>query len=150
MSTFLSVRDLTPFNPGIDPEQAAQMIEDVDALAVLVAPCIADPGFQHIGAVRALLRGAVLRWADAGSGALASQTAGPFGITLDTRTERRGLLWPSEIAQLQGMCSGRGGGAFSVDTTPGTGRLAHLDTCSVNFGANDCSCGVILISGLLP
>ena len=55
-------------------------------------------------AVRAILRGAVIRWNDSGSGALQAQTAGPFGQTHDTRQERRGMFWPSEIVPLQSFC----------------------------------------------
>jgi hypothetical protein len=64
--------------------------------------------------VRAILRGAVLRWNEAGSGALSAQTAGPFGQTIDTRQERRGMFWPSEIVALQNLCSTNQGGSYSV------------------------------------
>ena len=102
---FLYITDLEPF-ATIDPAKAQAMIDDAEAMAVLAAPCITAPGFLYSGAVRAVLRGAVLRWNEAGTGALQSQTAGPFGQTLDTRQERRGMFWPSEIAQLQSFCAG--------------------------------------------
>jgi hypothetical protein len=113
MGTFLAPDDLEPF-AVIDPTKADAMIEDAEAMAMLAAPCIALPGFAHTAALRAILRGAVLRWVDSGSGALAAQTAGPFGQTLDTRQERRGMFWPSEITALQNLCATNQGGVYSV------------------------------------
>lgn len=100
---FLEPSDLDPF-ADIPLAKAQAMIEDAESMALLAAPCIADDDFDNAGAVLAILRGAIIRWVDAGSGALQSQTTGPFGQTLDTRQERRGMFWPSEISQLQGLC----------------------------------------------
>lgn len=129
------------------------MVAGANAKASRVAPCLvtafdaAEPTAAQVSALaeaRLVLIGAVKRWADAGSGALASQTAGPFGQTIDTRQRTGYNLWPSEITDLQGICSamtGTGGRqAFSVDTTPVAS--AHLPWCALNFGANYCSCGV--------
>lgn len=113
MGTFLTPVDLMPF-AEINSEKAHAMIDDAEAMAVLVAPCITAAGFAHTTAVKAILRGAILRWNDAGTGALQAQTAGPFGQTLDTRQERRGMFWPSEIQQLQSLCAGAEGGTYSV------------------------------------
>lgn len=112
MGTFLTVNDLAPF-ATIGLAKAEAMIDDAEAMAVLAAPCINDVGFAYGTAVKAILRGAVLRWNDSGSGALQAQTAGPFGQTLDTRQERRGMFWPSEIVALQSLCASRGG-VYSV------------------------------------
>jgi hypothetical protein len=87
-------------------------------MAVLAAPCITDAGFMQPDAVKAILRGAVLRWNDAGSGALQQRTqaAGAFslGETYDTRQERRGMFWPPEIVALQSLCANAQGGAYTV------------------------------------
>ncbi|WP_051549264.1 hypothetical protein [Nocardioides sp. URHA0032] len=123
MGTFLSVDDLEPF-AAIEPAKAEAMIEDAEAMALLAAPCISVDGFAHSTAVKAILRGAVLRWNDSGSGALQAQTAGPFGQTLDTRQERRGMFWPSEIVALQNLCATGQGGVYSVS-------LAGPDATSV-------------------
>lgn len=104
MGKFLEPADLTPFS-SIDENKAQAMIADAESMAVLVAPCINSDGFSNFGAVRAILRGAVLRWNDAGTGAIQAQTAGPFGQTIDTRQERRGMFWPSDIEQLQNLCA---------------------------------------------
>jgi hypothetical protein len=122
------------------------MIDDATATALMAAPCLADEDSltaEQIAAVRAVLRGAVLRWNDAGSGALTSQQVGPFAQALDTRTQRRGMFWPSEIEQLQDICKGEDSGAFAVDTVA-TCSVTHADICSINFGATYCSCGAYL------
>ena len=108
---FLTPSDLEPFTT-VDTAKAQAMIEDAEAMALLAAPCISASGFVNGGAVKAILRGAVLRWIESGTGAVQQQSAGPFGQTLDTRQERRGMFWPSEITQLQGLCST--GSAFTL------------------------------------
>lgn len=113
MGTFLAVDDLAPF-ATIDAAKADAMIEDAEAMALLAAPCIAAVDFAYGAAVKAILRGAVLRWNEAGTGALQAQNAGPFGQTLDTRQERRGMFWPSEITALQGLCVGAEGGTYTT------------------------------------
>ena len=142
---FLIVDDLQSFAPDIDLVKAAMMIEDASAMAVLAAPCIGtEPttlSAAQLAALKAILRGAILRWNDSGSGALSAQAAGPFGQTLDTRQPRRGMFWPSEIAQLRDLCGGTSSGAFSIDTAPGAYGV-HADSCAINFGAIYCSCGV--------
>lgn len=107
--------------------------------------------WQRIGPVpdqlaeaKLLLIGAVTRWAEAGSGAIQQQTAGPFGMTVDTRQKSSGYrLWPSEIEGLQDICSStddESGKAFSVDTAPSLSGQ-HVPWCSYNLGAAYCSCG---------
>lgn len=149
MAVFITVEDLEAFDPGIDPAKAEQMIADAEALAMLAAPCLADPEFREDeflrGAARAIIRGAILRWNDSGSGAVTQVGAGAFQQTMDTRTVRRSMFWPSEIEQLRELCATFNGvkaeGAFSVDTVPTLGG-AHLPWCSLAFGAVYCSCGV--------
>lgn len=145
MGTFLEASDLTPF-ADIDPVKAEAMIEDAEAQAMLVAPCLGDDELDpplsdiKIAAVKSILRGSILRWNEAGTGIRQSVTTGPFGETIDTTQQRRGMFWPSEIDNLQNVCSsGEKGKAFSVDTV-GCGSV-HADICSINFGATYCSCG---------
>lgn len=104
MVSFLSVSDLLVFAPELSEDKANAMIEDATAMAVLAAPCITDEAFTNALAVRAILRGAILRWNDAGTGAVTAQAAGPFSQSLDTRQERKGMFWPSEIVALQSLC----------------------------------------------
>ncbi|MFD7075236.1 hypothetical protein ACFV9G_13600 [Nocardioides sp. NPDC059952] len=114
--------DLAPF-ADIDEAQAAAMIADATAMAVLVAPCLGDEDSltpEQQAATKAILRGAILRWNDTGTGAFQSQTAGPYTVQLDTRQTRRAMFYPSEIEQLQAVCAGGvTTGAFTVDTAPG-------------------------------
>src|SRR3569833_383278 len=106
--TFLEPVDLEPF-ASIDDAKAQAMIDDAEAMAALIAPCILATDFANTAAVKAILRGAVLRWNDAGSGALQAQNAGPFGMTVDTRQDRRGMFQPGDIEQLQNLCGTVGG-----------------------------------------
>jgi hypothetical protein len=148
---FLDAADLAAF-AEIEETKAQGMIDDASALAVLAAPCLGNEDAlteQQITAVKAVLRGAVLRWNDSGSGAFTQQGAGPFNVSVDTRQARRSMFWPSEITQLQAICrDGASSGAFAIDTAAAP-ALIHADTCSINFGATYCSCGAIL-TGYAP
>lgn len=116
----LEVDDLTPFATIAD-EKAEAMVASAIARAILLAPCLEDEDElteNQIEAARSVLRDAVLRWAEAGSGAVASQAWGSYSQTLDTRQTRRALFWPSEIKDLQLICKGGedSGGVFAIDT----------------------------------
>ncbi len=144
----IELEDLLPF-AEIPSAKATAMIEDALAMAALVAPCITDDDFDagKAAAAKAILRGAILRWHEAGQGALSQrqQTAGPFSEAqmFDTRQPRRAMFWPSEIEALERLCrTETGGRAWSYDTL-GSG-VEHADTCAINFGANYCDCGAIL------
>lgn len=153
---YLTPTDLAPF-AEIDEAKAEAMIADAVAQAILAAPCLAteaDLDDNQLAAVLSVLRGAVLRWDEVGAGGAVTQhqqTAGPFS---DGKTffqpQRRTLFWPSEIEQLQTICAAVSGavddGAFAVDTAPCTGS-GHALICSINFGANYCSCGADLTNG---
>lgn len=143
MTVFLTNADLAPF-ATIDDDKAGAMIADAVAMAALVAPCILSnevfTDLDKTAAVRAILRGAILRWNDAGTGAITQQSAGPFSQTLDQSKIRKGMFFPSEITQLQSICDSTGsGGAFAVDTVTSTAH--HSLSCSFRFGATYCSCG---------
>lgn len=142
--TFIEVGDLTPF-AEIDQAKAEAMIADAVAMATLAAPCLTTPEFARdeakTAALKAILRGAILRWHEAGTGVVSQQTAGPFGQTIDTSKPRKAMFWPSEIDQLRGLCADADGdAAFSVDTVPTTG-MWHRPWCAVYFSGVYCSCG---------
>lgn len=152
---FLTTDDLEAF-ADINDEKAEQMIADAEALALLAAPCLAEPDPDVLltdaqkAAVKAVLRSAILRWNDAGSGALQSEQVGPFGQTYDNRQQRRSMFWPSEIVQLQDICGGTStGGAFALDTIDAV-TYVHADICALRFGALYCSCGAILTGYVEP
>lgn len=133
--------DLAPF-ADIDPAKAQAMIDDALALAARVAPCITDPAFEFDDAAKAIIRGAILRWNDSGSGVVTQEAWGPYSQTVDSRQTRRSMFWPSEITDLQALCQEKQQAtAFTVDTAPALGG-GHMPWCSLNFGATYCSCGV--------
>lgn len=135
----LTLDDLTPF-AEVDDAKGLAMIDDALAMAAVVAPCIIDEDFVYAAAAKAILRGAILRWNEAGTGALTQQGAGPFQVSYDNRNPRKSLFWPSEIKQLQDLCAESGqGGAFTIDLL-GLSDI-HADICALRFGANYCSCG---------
>jgi len=157
---FITLADLTPFTV-IDPAKAAEMIADAEAMAILAAPCLVDittaPEGEtpaeaalreaKVSAVKAILRGAILRWQEAGAGTTQAEqrTIGPFGMqTTLAPAARRAMFWPSELEQLQGICAtGEQGKAFSIDTAPTSGYAGlHAPWCFYHFGALYCSCGV--------
>ena len=119
-------------------------VDGANARASRVAPCLSDPDQEptpgQLAEAKLILIGAVIRWSQAGSGAFQSQTAGPYGMTLDTRQRSGFNLWPSEITQLQDICkSGSESKAYAVDTVSCGGW--HSPICSLYFGGS-CSCGV--------
>lgn len=149
LPVLLAPADLTPFQADIPLAKAEAMIADAVAMAAQVAPCITAADFAYPDAVKAILRGAVLRWNDAGTGAAQTQSTGPFSVSYDNRQPRRGMFWPSEIQQLQDLCRTTSTGAFSIMPGPVV-STGHADICALNFGAEYCSCGAVLTNLLYP
>lgn len=119
---FLTVADLVPFVPNVDAAKAQAMIDDASALASVLAPCINGGTFTAGSAVKAILRGAIIRWLSAGSGAASSVQVGQVQMGFPTQ-DRRAMFWPAEIQQLQSLCSS--GSVYSVS-------LAGPDPVTVN------------------
>lgn len=116
MPPLIAPEDLAPWGQ-IEQSKAEAMIADATAMALRIAPCLRDTEDpDKIAAAKAVLRQAILRWNEAGSGAVQSKTIGPFGETFDTRQPRRGLFWPTEISDLEGLCSNTRK-AFVIDPT---------------------------------
>ena len=140
-------------------ELADAMLAGANAKASRVAPCLTWDGSEtgkpaptedQLAEARLVLIGAVKRWAEASSGAIQSQQAGPFGQVLDTRQRTGFNLWPSEIESLQDVCAsgGKSGGAFSFSI--GGTSSAHTAWCSLMLGAAYCSCGADLTNYEYP
>jgi len=135
-------------------EMVEMMVAGANAKASRVAPCLAStdpvPSDDQLSEARLVLVGAVKRWAEAGSGAVQQQTAGPFSMSTDTRQRTGFNLWPSEITDLQAICStgSTGRQAFSIDTARASS--AHMPWCSLAFGALYCSCGADLTDEQYP
>jgi hypothetical protein len=123
---------------------AAKWVAGANAQASRVAPCLtADdppPTEDQLAEAQLVLIGAVIRWSQAGSGALQAETIGPLARTVDTRQRVGFRLWPSDITQLQDICKdGSESKAFAIDTVPCVGF--HSPICSIYFGGGACSCG---------
>lgn len=112
------------------------MVNGANAKASRVAPCLAGTGDEaptddQLAEAKLVLIGAIKRWAEAGAGALQSQSAGPFAQTIDTRQRIGFNLWPSEIEALQEICraAGEGGAgrAFEIDTMPADSGVYGVD-----------------------
>lgn len=157
MATIIEVTDLPADLQTA--ELIAVMVAGANARAARVAPCLTWTGIpdtepaptaDQLAEAKLVLLGAVKRWAEAGSGALSAQTAGPFGQTIDTRQRTGYNLWPSEITDLQAICATgtTGRQAFSFDTAAACS--AHLPWCNLAFGANWCSCGADLTAEQYP
>lgn len=145
--------DLKPF-ADIPPDKAEAMIADAMALAALYAPCILDPRFEYEAAATAIIRGAILRWNAADTGAVTSQTAGPFSVAIDSSVRRNGMYTPQEIEQLQALCSDPNaqngvGSAWGYDTVPAAGQQ-HAEICCKTFNEPHCSCGANLTKSGRP
>lgn len=125
MATIISVSDLPTALRSVD--MIEDMIAGANAKASRVAPCLTAtettmPTVDQLAEARLVLLGAVKRWAEAGSGALQSQTAGPFSVGLDTRQRTGFNLWPSEITALQEICTGDSGGTVYSISLAGPDR----------------------------
>jgi hypothetical protein len=120
-------------------ELVATMVAGANAKASRVAPCLTwedededhpEPTEEQLAEAKLVLIGAVKRWVEAGTGAFQQQTAGPFGVTVDTRQRTGYNLWPSEIEGLQEICmdaDAEGTGAFEVDTMPASAGVYGVD-----------------------
>lgn len=125
---------------------AGLWVDGANARASRVAPCLAatdpEPSDDQLAEAKLILIGAVIRWSQAGSGALQSLQAMAFGATFDTRQRSGFNLWPSEITQLQDICkSASESKAFSIDTVNCGSQ--HSPICSIYFGGA-CSCGAVI------
>lgn len=130
-------------------ELARVMVAAANAKAARVAPCLAQDTAteDQLAEAKLTLIGAIKRWAEAGSGAVTQQTAGPFSMSTDTRQRSGFTLWPTEIADLQGICKGPTARKIhAIDTVPTASP--HPYGCSVWFNA-PCSCGLDPLGAVL-
>lgn len=143
----LKPEDFDEFASTTSTAKRQQMIDDALGLALFYAPCLAAPDFKHRAAAKAIVRGAVLRWLEAGSGAVVTQSTMSYGQTIDTRQPRRGMFYRSEIDDLRKLCVSDEdtGGAFNIDTLPAGGTI-HSPVCDLQpwIGGDHCTCGANL------
>ena len=120
MGTWLDPQDLALLAPGADVERLGVLIEDIEAQAIMHAPCIVNlmDGAQ-IAAIKSILRQAALRWHVAGDGEVTTQseTVGPASYSVTTSPARKGAgrLYDNEVQDLRNLCGGgRRRRAFSL------------------------------------
>jgi hypothetical protein len=141
-------------------ESVDLLVAGANAKASRVAPCLTwdgseedepAPSDDQLAEAKLVLIGAVKRWSEVAAGAYQQQTAGPFGVTLDTRQRTGFNLWPSEIEGLQDICaSGTDSSTSAFSITPGAATSVHLAWCNLNFGSTYCSCGADLTNYAYP
>lgn len=105
---FLKPQDLSPF-AEIPLDKAQAMIDDAEAKALVIEPKLAQNdqlSATQINAVRALLRDAILRWNDRGSGALTQTSIGQVNVSSDSRSWGQNLFTSREEAQLRSIAAG--------------------------------------------
>jgi len=158
VAEIISVADLPTALQSAELVEA--MVDGVNAKASRVAPCLTwdgsveeqpAPTDDQLAEARLVMLGAVKRWAESGAGALSQQTAGPLSLSVDTRQRTGFNLRPSEIEDLQEICSSgstASSGAFSIRPSGSTG--AHMPWCSLMLGALYCSCGADLTNYEYP
>lgn len=124
MAVSLTYDDLIPFAPNLSEDKAEVMIIDALALAARVAPCLLGDELPEAdaAAAKAILRGAILRWNDQGTGEQPQLVAGIFQMNPSQGQPRRSLLLPSEIKDLTAICGGSSPRrAYMVDLIPEDG-----------------------------
>lgn len=147
------------FGDDIPDDVATALIAGTWARALKIAPCLADmewtdddtePGWANTQLVKDILRDAILRRDEAGTGVVGSRVSGDYQETLKYSG---GLFRPSEIADLQQLCSDykSSGRATTHLTIPEESvYVQHADWCSINFGGTLCDCGAELTQDGLP
>ena len=117
----LTPADLKHF-ATITDAKAQDMIDDALGVAFIHAPCILSDDFdpQKRRSAKAIIRGAILRWIEAGTGAVQTQSSMSYSQTLDTRQPRKVMFFPSELDALRRLCRSDTdtGGAFAIDLLP--------------------------------
>lgn len=109
--------DLRAVLPGLSDEALQDWIDDAEALAESLAPCITNPDFPHGAALKALLRAAIRYNASGAGGAVTQISAGPWQKSVDTRNTSSGILFsPAQEKRLRALCRPRisEAGAYSV------------------------------------
>lgn len=146
MGQYLQPEDVFPF-VEVDLARLVILIEDAEVFATMVVPTLTEP--SSISAdqrrqVKTILRRAVIREADAGTGSKVQESAGPYSYTVDTRSLRgASFLTEDEEETLRTICGvGRSNQVFSVDVTPTL--TEHLPWCDLMFGGVTCTCGASL------
>ncbi len=122
MSLYLQPADFTAL-VELEPERLVILIEDAETFATMAAPPLAAPDAlteQQRAQARTILRRAVVRESDSGTGAKVQEVAGPYSYSVDTRTAGRvSFLTDEEEDALRGVVGlVKSTQAFNTDVTP--------------------------------
>lgn len=124
MQAPIQFSDLQKFDAELDQAQAEDMIATAWARAQRIAPCLKEEAPEldssDIEIVKDVLRSAILRWSERGSGAVVQRTAGEYGETLAKADDSGNLFRPNEIRDLQSVCGNarKRGRASTISTIP--------------------------------
>jgi hypothetical protein len=122
MGLYLGPEDFTAL-VEVEADRLAILIEDAEVFAVMAAPPLAVPSAlteQQRAQARTILRRAVVRESDSGTGAKVQEVAGPYSYSVDTRTAGRvSFLTDEEEDALRGVVGiVKSTQAFNIDVTP--------------------------------
>lgn len=121
----LTWAEVSPLIPNVAEDKGKILLEDVLARAIGIVPELGeDMSDPKAGVAKAVVRKAVVRWADSGSGGTVtkSQTAGPYNTseTYENRGDKP-LFYNSEIEELKALFATyevKKGKAFSINLVP--------------------------------
>lgn len=114
---------LKVFSPELSNDTADAMLATAWARAQQAAPCLRedapDLDSADVEIIKDVLRSAILRWDERGSGAVAQRTAGEYGETFRA-SDSSTLFRPNEIRDLQSVCGNvrKRGRASTISTIP--------------------------------
>jgi len=115
----LTLADLRAIEPNLNDDKAQAMIEDALSFARVKVPAITGTlTLDQENAIKGVLREQVLRRLANGDGNVQQQSAGPFSMTVDSRTTLAPIVSDHALNRLRDILGVRSGSAFSVDTTP--------------------------------
>jgi tellurite resistance protein len=117
MAVKITPKQLRAFGLKLDEAKAELLIEGAVATAYLVAPCLehVEPDSVKALAARAIIIGAIARWASGNTEGVQNQSALGFSVAY---TPASGKFSAAEKQELREICSPNRGKAFSIDTMP--------------------------------
>lgn len=150
LPAFASTDDLAARHPGgvsgdADTARAQAALDDASTLVRAVAgkTWVDDnneledvPDVVFTVTVRAALRAFV------NPSGVQQQSTGPFSESY-ANSSSDVYLTNKEQDMIRSAAAGGSGGIYGIDTAPLVGAI-HSELCSLNFGANYCSCGASL------
>lgn len=119
MAINITPDELRAYGLDISDKTAELFIRDAIAMAVTIAPGLKTADQDTQDAAAGVIRGAIVRWAESGSGGVASQakTMGPF-TTQESYRQRSSMFFPSEEALLKRLADSASRRVWAVDMLP--------------------------------